>query len=172
MFSSWTLILAIKAAKALVLPSPQVPAQDNATTDTSLEAVSVDPVWQTNTSINSLNVSTDVYYYCDTKFGIGINSESCYRAITRVPDYTSTVQRTFGTRGTGVHYDFTLPKWFISRAYTLIKYGSVSHAELLSSGRNVYSPSTNTSLPHLRQRKFHTTVPWSGQCHKSLCRRK
>ena len=129
MFSSWTLILAIKAAKALVLPSPQVPAQGNATADTSLEAVSVDPVWQTNTSINPLNVSTDVYYYCDTKFGIEINSESCYRAITRVPDYTSTVQRTFGTRGTGVRYDFTLPKWFISRAYTLIKYGSVPPAD-------------------------------------------
>lgn len=118
MFSSWSLVLGIKAAEAFVLNSTQTLSQHNATAGTSLQAAAVEVLWQTNTSTPSLNVSNDVPYHCDANLGIGINGDSCYSAVAGTPNFGSTVQYTFGLRGTGVRYDFPLPRCFISRAYT------------------------------------------------------
>lgn len=123
MFSLWSLVLGIKAAEALVLNSPQTLSQHNATAGTSLQAAAVEVLWQTNTSTPSLNVSNDILYHCDANLGIGINGDSCYGAVAGTPNFRSTVQYTFGSRGTGVRYDFPLPRCFISRVYTLITRG-------------------------------------------------
>ena len=127
-FVLWTLVLAIEAAEALVPTSPQVFAQSNPTTSPSQETATVDTLWQVDTSTNSFNVSAGVMYYCNTNFGIGIDSHSCYDAIAAVPGFDSRAQMTFGERDTGMRYDIQLPKWFISRAYTLTTYGSESIA--------------------------------------------
>ena len=61
---------------------------------------------------SNLNLSA-VYYRCDRGLGINLNKMSCNSALSTI-DYSDERELTWGLRGTGVEYDFPLPRRWVS----------------------------------------------------------
>lgn len=123
----WATLLAISAAKAILLNNAQAISQANAITsndsisgisafNNSIEA-SAASLWNTSAFSVSLNDTTDVTYRCNgDHVGFNIAASSCFNAITgSIFEWQDPNRKTWGPRHTGVRYDYLLPQRLISR---------------------------------------------------------
>lgn len=125
------LLLSFGAAEALV-PSSQLDnlpnvtqssEEDESLDDTSLNtAAGLDNVTSAmratslavfNSSLAPNNVSAEVKYECQDRFGSNLNLVSCQSAALTI-EYQLRRPCTWGPRGTAVRYDFPLPQRWVS----------------------------------------------------------
>ena len=125
------LLLFSRVSEALVPLSPlnvlpnvtQSPEEDEPVDDTSLDIVagvgniSTGPTASSlavfNSSLASTNISTDVKYDCQDRYGSNLNLGSCQTAALSI-QYQLKRLCTWGPRGTAVRYDFPLPQRWVS----------------------------------------------------------
>ena len=127
------LLLVSRAAKALVLspsldtlPSISQPSGgDESLDDTSLDMAAssawlenassettASSLFMSNSSLAVNNVSAEVKFQCQDRFGSNLNSTSCKSAALSI-DYRSTRPYTWGPRGGAVTYDFPMPQRWV-----------------------------------------------------------
>lgn len=125
------LLLTSGAAEALVpssrldiLPNDtQSSEEDNSLDDTSLDIttrldnvsskLTASSLATFNSSLASNNVSEEVRYECQDRFGSNLNFQSCQSAALSI-EYQLRRPCTWGPRGTAVRYDFPLPQRWVS----------------------------------------------------------
>lgn len=127
-----TLLLLIAGiSEALVRPSPLnvLPnitlsaEQDEPLDDTSIDItaglgnvstdVTASSLAMPSSSLASINISTEVEYQCQDRFGSNLNLWSCQSAALSI-QYQLKRPCTWGPRGTAVRYDFPLPQRWVS----------------------------------------------------------
>ena len=66
-----------------------------------------------NTSLVSSNVSAEIKFVCQDRFGSNLSPQSCESAALSIK-YQLTTLYTWGPRGTAVTYDFPMPQRWVS----------------------------------------------------------
>ena len=128
------LLLIARAAKALVLSSSldDLPGispssgEHNPSDDTSLDMAAASAwlndasletaassVSMSNSSLALNNISAEIKFMCQNRFGFDLNLQSCQSAALSI-EYLLTRPFTWGPRGTAVTYDFPMPQRWVS----------------------------------------------------------
>ena len=125
------LLLFSRVSEALVPPSPlivlpnvtQSLEEDEPLDDTSLDIavrldnVSTGPTASSlavfNSSLASTNISTEIKYDCQDRYGSNLNLGSCQTAALSI-QYRLERPGTWGPRGNPIRYDFPLPQRWVS----------------------------------------------------------
>ena len=150
MFLLWVLFLGFRVVEAAALSSQRVDTLDNTTyaeslgdttSNVSLETAA-ESLWDSpsgdspsnlltlattgsllsaNQSVISQKLSAGVWKCEGNTFGYNLNGDSCYNALSAsLLEWKDTNIKTWGPRNTGVQYDFTIPRRYVSRRCCLI----------------------------------------------------
>ncbi|MCJ1459148.1 hypothetical protein MMC28_009525 [Mycoblastus sanguinarius] len=150
MFLLWVLFLGFRVVEAAALSSQRVDTLDNTTyaeslgdttSNVSLETAA-ESLWDSpsgdspsnlltlattgsllsaNQSVISQKLSAGVWKCEGNTFGYNLNGDSCYNALSAsLLEWKDTNIKTWGPRNTGVQYDFTIPRRYVSRDGTCI----------------------------------------------------